>query len=291
MVLASEAASIARPAIRRGHIVDVLIEERAPRLASSPVWPALRPSLYALLGYRKARQMADAIAPLRGHAALAYASELLALKVEVRGLERLPRQGRLVLIANHPTGIADGVALYDAVRALRPDIAFYANADAHRISPGLSDLLIPVEWVDEKRTREKTRLTLAMTREAMEAGRALAIFPAGRIARRGPDGRLADPPWATSAISIARKYAAPIAPVHLAGPNSTLFHLFHRVSNELRDMTVFHELLNKRGGRYRMTVGPLIDPDSMPADAGEATQQLKGYIETQLAAHPDRPYR
>jgi putative hemolysin len=291
MVLATEAPAIARRAARAGHIVDVLIEERAPKLAASPAWPLIRPPLYALLGYGRARRMAEAIAPLPGRAAIDYASQLLALKVETRGLERLPRAGRLVLIANHPTGIADGVALYDAMRPVRPEIAFYANADAHRIAPNFGDVLIPVEWVEEKRTRERTRLTLAMTREAMEAERALAIFPAGRIARRRPDGVLADPPWAPSAISIARKYEAPIAPVHLAGPASTLFHLFHRFSRELRDMTVFHELLNKRGGRYRLTVGPLIAPDALPAEAGEATQRLKRYIEADLAADPERPFR
>lgn len=289
MALASEAPAIAHSAVRRAHIVDVLIEERAPKLAASPLWPFVRPLLHAMLDYGKARRMADAIAPLPGHAAIDYASQLLALQVEARGLERLPRHGRLILICNHPTGIADGVAVYDAVGPVRPDIAFYANADAHRVSPGFGEVLIPVEWVEEKRTRERTRLTLTMTREAMEAERALAIFPAGRIARRGPGGRLADPAWAPSAISIARKYDAPIAPVHLSGPSSSLFHFFNQVSGELRDMTVFHELLNKRGGRYRLTVGPIIAPDALPADAGEATQRLKAYIETELAADPDRP--
>jgi putative hemolysin len=291
MALASEAPAIAHSAVRRGHIVDVLIEERAPKLAASPLWPLIRAPLYALLGYRKAQRMADAIARLPGGAAIDYASELLALKVEARGLERLPRHGRLVLICNHPTGIADGVAVYDVVRDVRPDIAFYANADAHRVSPGFGEVLIPVEWVEEKRTREKTRLTLTMTRAFMEAERALAIFPAGRIARRGPGGRLADPAWAPSAVSIARKYDAPIAPVHLAGPSSSMFHFFNRFSNELRDVTVFHELLNKQGGRYRLTVGPIIAPDAFPADVGEATQRLKAYIETELAANPERPFR
>jgi putative hemolysin len=94
------------------------------------------------------------------------------------------------------------------------------------------------------------RLTLQMTRDALEAERALMIFPAGRLAKRGPDGLVADPPWATSAVSIARKYDAPIVPIHVAGPWSTLFHLFDRVSRELRDITLFHELLNKSGRRF-----------------------------------------
>jgi len=290
MALAQEAPAIARSAAPPTHIVDVLIAERAPKLAATPVWPIVRPLLYAMLDYRKARRMADAIAPLGGRAALDFASELLALRVDARGLERLPRTGRLILICNHPTGIADGVAVWDAVKQVRPDVMFYANADAHRISPSLDDVLIPVEWVEEKRTRERARLTLGMTRQAMEDERALVIFPAGRIARRQRNGTLADPAWAPTALSIARKYDAPIAPVHLAGPWSTLFHFFNRFSNELRDITVFHELLNKRGGRYHMTVGPLIAADAVPHDSAEAAGRLKAYIETLLPADSDLPF-
>lgn len=278
------------PASPGQHIVDVLIAERAPRLAASPAWPIARPLLYRLLDYRRARDMADAIAPLQGREALDYVSRLLEVKVEVRGLERIPEAGRLVIVANHPTGIADGVAAWDALRGRRPDLCFYANADAHRVVPGFSDVLIPVEWVETKRTRERTRTTLQMTREAMEAGRALAIFPAGRLARRGADGRLSDPPWMSSALSIARRYDAPVAPVHVTGPYSTLFHAFDRVSQELRDVTLFHELLNKRGGRFTLTVGPVIPPDRLDADAEVATDALKAYVETQLPQDPDRPF-
>jgi putative hemolysin len=290
MALAQEAPAIARSAAPPAHVVDVLIAERAPKLAATPVWPIVRPLLYAMLDYRRARRMADAIAPLGGRAAIDFASDLLALKVEAHGLERLPRTGRLILICNHPTGIADGVAVWDAVKQVRPDVMFYANADAHRISPSLDEVLIPVEWVEEKRTRERARLTLAMTRQAMEDERARVIFPAGRIARRQRNGTLADPAWAPTALSIARKYDAPIAPAHLAGPWSTLFHFFNGFSNELRDITVFHELLNKRGGRYRMTVGPLIAADDVPHDSAEATGRLKAYIERLLPADSDLPF-
>ncbi|HTX51462.1 MAG TPA: 1-acyl-sn-glycerol-3-phosphate acyltransferase [Caulobacteraceae bacterium] len=290
MVLATEAPRIARSVTRGGHIIDVLIEERAPKLAGSPIWPVVRPPLYALLGYRRARRMADAIAAMPGHAALDYASDLLSLKVETRRLERLPRQGRFVLISNHPTGVADGVAVYDVIKPIRPDVMFYANADAHRIAPNFDEVLIPVEWLEEKRTREKTRQTLAMTREALEAERPLVIFPAGRIARRGPDGALADPPWAPTAWSVARKYDAPIVPVHMTGPWSTLFHFFDGVSKELRDITVFHELLNKRGGHFTLTVGPAIPPDTIHGEAPELTLRLKRYIERELPADPDRPF-
>lgn len=270
------------------HIVDVLIEERAPKLSSSWAWPLVRPPLYRLLDYGKARRMADAIQPMPGRAALDFVSGLLAMDVQARGLEHVPAEGRLIIVANHPTGIADGVAVYDALRGPRPDIVFYANSDAHRVAPRFDEVLIPVEWVDAKRTRERTRVTLAMTREAMEAERALMVFPSGRLAIRAPDGVLTDKPWMPTALSVAAKYRAPVLPVHVAGPWATLFHFFNRFSPELRDITLFHELLNKRGQRFDLTVGPLIPPGAVDAEHCEA---LKTYVERVLPERPEEAFR
>lgn len=268
------------------HIIDTLIAERAPRLTASTVWPLVRPGLYKLLDYRKARRMAEHICQLGGRAALDHVSDLLALKVEVRGLENLPASGRVIIVSNHPTGIGDGVAVYDAIKTRRPDVVFYANADAHRVCRRFDEVLIPVEWVEDKRSRERMRLTLSMTREAMEAERALMIFPAGRLAVKDDQGRLTDPPWMASAVSIARKYDAPIVPIHLTGPWSTLFHLFDKRWKELRDITLFHELLNKQGRRFSLIVGAPIDAEALPGDAGEATEALKRYVERELPTDP-----
>jgi len=268
------------------HIVDVLIAERAPKLTGGAVWPVVRPSLYALLGYQRARAMADAIAPLGGQAALDFVADLLAVKVQVHGLDRIPKTGRLVLISNHPTGIADGIAVYDAIRPVRPDLIFFANSDALRVSPRLTETIIPVEWVEEKRTRERTRDTLTRAKAAFDAERALVIFPAGRLARR-ERGVLTDPPWQTSAFSLARKYDAPIVPMHLTGPWSYLFHLFDRFSQELRDITLFHELLNKRGQEFSLIVGRPIAPAALDVDAATASLRVKAYVERKLAADPD----
>ncbi len=289
--MVSESATLAIRAERprpRDHIIDVLIAERAPKLAANPAWPLLRPLIYRLLDYRTARTLADTIAPLGGRAALDTISELLNLEVAVEGLERAPRRGRLIAVCNHPTGIADGIAVWDALKARRPEMMFYANADVHRVAPRFDEVLIPVEWVGSKRTRDRTRTTLILTRAAMEAEKALVIFPAGRLSRRARDGgaagrRLSDPPWAPGAFSVARKFDAPILPIHLSGPWSALFHFFDRFSGELRDMTLFHELLNKRGQRFQLTIGAAIAPGDMPADPGEAARAMKRHVETDVA--------
>lgn len=272
------------------HICDVLIAERAPRLTGSVGWPVIRPFLYALLGYRKARAMADAVAPMGGAEALDYVSRLLALDVRTLNADRIPETGRCVVISNHPTGIADGIAAYDAIRARRPDAIFFANADALRVSPRLGEVVIPVEWVTAKRTREKTRATLDAARKAFEEDRAVVLFPAGRLARVAGDGQLTDPDWSPTAVSLARKYRAPIVPIHMSGPWSRLFHTFDRISPELRDITLFHEMLNKTRGTFRLTVGPTIPPERLDAEATRATYALKAYIERVLPGQPDAPF-
>jgi putative hemolysin len=271
------------------HIIDTLIAERAPRLTGSAFWPLARPAVYAMLGYRKARAMAEAIAPMGGRAAMDYASDLLRLGVMVTGAERIPPAGRVVIVCNHPTGLADGIAVYDALKAARPELMFFANSDAQRVNPRLSEIFIPVEWVEAKRTRERTRLTLASAHAAFEAERALVIFPAGRISV--PEhGLLTDPPWAPTAISLARKHRAPILPVHVSGPPSVLFNLLDRVSLELRDITLFHELLNKRGKAFAVTIGPLIPAEAIEDDSAAMTLRLKAYVERTLPGHPDQPF-
>jgi len=278
--------SAALPVRRSPHIVDVLIAERAPRLTASPFWPVVRPALYSVLNYRAAVHMADAIQNLSGAETLDHVSDLLSLKVSTAHLDRLPATGRCVVVANHPTGIADGVAVYDAVRQRRPDAIFFANADALRVSPRLAETVIPVEWVHDKRTREKTRATLNAAKEAFEAERCVVMFPAGRLARE-QNGVLTDPEWAPTAASLARKYGAPVIPMHVTGPYSRLFHLFDKISQELRDVTLFHELLNKAGKPFGVVVGQPIPPERLDVDAVKATLALKQFTERTLAADPD----
>jgi putative hemolysin len=201
----------------------------------------------------------------------------------------LPASGPFLLLANHPTGITDGMAVYDAVKRARPDILFYANSDAHRACPGFMDNLIPVEWVLAKRTRERTRLTLKMTEQAFEEGRPIMIFPAGRLARV-VDGLLTDREWQASAASLARKYGVPIVPCHVAGPYSFWFHTFAKVSAELRDITLFHEFLNKHGKTYQLQFGPLIPAEHAQGDATSTIRKIKHYVERVLPENPDRPF-
>jgi len=271
------------------HIVDTMIKERCPSFVNHWSWPVVRPMLYNLLGYRKARDKADYLQTLRGQDSFDHLSEELAVDLTLTNIDSMPKTGRLVIASNHPTGLADGVAIWDALRRVRRDIVFFANADAIRVSPTFSDVIIPVEWVLEKRTPAKTRETLRLAKEAFAAEKCVVIFPSGKLAKK-IDGQLTEHEWMPSVVSLARKYKAPIQPLNIRARNSWLYYFLSELNGELRDITLFHELLNKTGSAFDMTFGPLISPDLIEGDVSDKTAQLRSYVSTALAGKPALPF-
>ncbi|MEZ2129910.1 MULTISPECIES: GNAT family N-acetyltransferase [unclassified Sinorhizobium] len=272
-----------------GHIVDTLIAERGQKIVRNPVWPLMRPFLYTLLRYSKAIEFADAVANMPGFQAFEYLSNGLKLDIAVTNGERIPASGGFILVSNHPTGIADGVAVFDLLKARRPDMMFFANRDAVRVNPRFAEMIIPVEWREEHKSKLKARETLQLTNRAVNAGKATVLFPSGRIAYWA-NGRLNERPWKTSAVGLARKYNLPILPVHMKARNSGLFYWFAKWSTELRDMTVFHELLNKRGDRFEFVIGNLIPTANLDGDINDVTKALEKHTVFDLAINADAQF-
>lgn len=259
------------------HIIDTLIEERATRLMRHPaLWSALRRVLDPLLLYDTARAMADIIAPLSGDDAMEYLRATLAMNVTATGLDNVPRSGSAVVTPNHPAGIADGIAVYEAMKRVRHDVTFLANRDAIRICPGFAEMIVPVEWRDEARTMAKTRETLRQARRAFDEKRLVVIFPSGRLARPTPLG-LWERPWQATAFALARKHNVPIVPMHVNGHNSALYYLFWYMNREIKDMTLFREIINKRGGKYRIDVGEPFEPSGDPAELAKTLRRFVVY--------------
>ncbi|MCR9129154.1 MAG: 1-acyl-sn-glycerol-3-phosphate acyltransferase [Alphaproteobacteria bacterium] len=263
------------------HIVDQLIEERAVKLRAGPLWSLVRAIFYPLLGYGRAVEVADQLAGRPGPGAMDWSEAFLSMPVNVQGLAHVPQTGPCVITANHPGGIADGIALWSALKARRPDMVFFANRDAIRVCAGLSDLVIPVEWRAGARSRDKTRETLRQSVEAFRAGRCVVIFPAGRMARWDWRAfRLVEQDWAPTAVSLARKFAAPVIPLGMKQRMSVMFYALGQIHEELKHMTVFHELLAKRGARYRLTFAPPVAPEDLPGDDAAASEALRAMTET-----------
>jgi len=179
-----------------------------------------------------------------------------------------------------------GIAVWDALRAVRKDIVVFANADAVRVNPRFTDVVIPVEWLMDKRSPAKTRETLRRAADAFAQEKCVVIFPSGKLARM-VDGALWEQPWFTTVVGLARKQKAPICPLNVRARNSRLFYFFSKVNGELRDITLFHELLNKRRSRFDLTFGPLIHPDALAGPGQDVTDALKEFVAYELTGKPE----
>jgi len=259
------------------HVVDQLIEERALRLrANRLVWPLVRALVYPALGYNRAVAVADRMAGLQGPEAMDWARDFLSMTVQAHGAGHVPERGTCLITANHPGGIADGIALWQALSARRPDMIFFANRDALRVCAGLSSLVIPVEWRAGARSRANSRETLRAAVEAFREERCVVMFPAGRMpVWNWRKLSLEEQGWASTAAGLARKFSAPVIPLGVRQRMSLLFHALGQIHEELRHMTVFHELLVKRGARYRLDFGAPLDPAGLPDDEDEAIARLR----------------
>lgn len=255
--------------------IDPLIEERAPWLfANRPGTRALRAMLNRLLSYQKTLEIGASVDHLPAQELMGVMGEMLANELEVSGIGNLPSHGPALVVANHPTGIADGIILYHVLKQVRPDAYFFANHDIVRAVPQLDAMIAPVEWRKDKRSHGKTRETMAYTRRAVAEGRLGVIFPSGRLAkRRGL--RLYERPWMASAAMIARKFDLPVIPVNIRARNSVLFYLFDLIHPSLRDITLFHETLNKGRQPFRVRIGEPISASALPAKSEEGIEMLR----------------
>ena len=260
------------------HIIDRLIRERAIKLSQSRFWPLYRLTLNGLLDYGKAVKMVNEAGRMDAHDAFAYASRMLQMKLKVDGLENIPKDGSCIIACNHPTGIADGLALHDVVTQVRDDPIVFVNADAIRLNPRLTDKLIPVEWRDEFKSRAKSRETLKASKKAFENKRSIILFPSGRLAYMDDKKILRERPWMSTVANLPKRNKCPIIPVNLISRNSWLYYWFNNIDDELRNMTLFHELMNKKNQTFDFKIMPAIEPEQLLDDDEAAAKEVQDYV-------------
>ncbi|MCK0148945.1 lysophospholipid acyltransferase family protein [Marivita sp. S6314] len=255
--------------------LDPLIKDRAPWLFGPHAAAKLaRPVLDRVLRYKQTVDLAERFASLCSDDILDTMANRLARHVSVTGLDHLPRRGAALVVANHPTGIADGVILHSVLRRIRQDAYFFANHDILKVLPQLADRIAPVEWRKDRRSHAKTRETMIFARRAAQDGRLGVIFPSGRLAkRRGM--RLHERPWMPSAAMLARKFDVPVIPIHIQARNSGMFYLFDALHPTLRDITLFHETLNKDRQPFQIRIGEPISPKALPDHAEHGIALLR----------------
>jgi putative hemolysin len=180
----------------------------------------------------------------------------------------LPPRGPVIVAANHPYGIVDGLALCDIVSRSRPNFKILINGVLCR-DERFDDHFLPIGFSDAADAR---RTNLRSMREALgtlRSGGALAMFPAGGIAtsRRG-FGPVRDLPWKPFIAHLVQKTDADVLPIHFGGRNSRLFQMASAMSQTLRLSLIIREVLRMRGEEIAVRIGNL-EPNEALCAIGE----------------------
>jgi putative hemolysin len=166
---------------------------------------------------------------------------------------RIPSRGRLIIVANHPLGALDALALVRAVLDVRPDVRVVANNLLMHIE-NLAGHFLPYTFSARVHRNLVTGIGRALERES-----ALMIFPSGAVSRLTRAG-VQDPQWVPGAARLARKYNAPVLPVFIGGRNSWSFYALAPLSPTLAMLLLPRQIFLQRGRTLRLKIG-----ESIPA--------------------------
>ncbi|HAI59235.1 MAG TPA: GNAT family N-acetyltransferase [Xanthomonadaceae bacterium] len=162
---------------------------------------------------------------------------------------RIPQTGRLIIVANHPLGALDSLALLHLVGTVRRDVRILAN-DLLLEFEGLRELLLPLRILGGKPSAESLR----MVSEALEAEQAVIVFPAGEVSRLGWRG-VHDRPWRAGFVRFARESGAPVLPVRIKAKNSALFYGLSSLYKPVGTALLPREMFKARGLRIDLRIG------------------------------------
>lgn len=169
--------------------------------------------------------------------------------VDPAALARIPATGRLLIVANHPSGALDALALLDAVGRIRRDVRIVANDLLGAIGP-LQDLLLPVRILGGK----VQRTSLQAVEQALAAEQCVIVFPAGEVSRLSLLG-IRDGRWQRGFVRFARAAAAPVLPVRVEARNSALFYGASTLFKPAGTALLAREMFARRGRPLRLRIG------------------------------------
>ena len=167
---------------------------------------------------------------------------------------RIPCTGPVVVVANHPFGGLDGIAMGALLSSIRPEYRILGNFLLHAI-PDIRERIIPADPFAGEHAAGRNIGTLRACLKWLQGGGILGCFPAGEVSHIGKRGQITDPPWSPHIASLVRRSKATVVPIYFCGRNSALFNMAGLVHPRLRTALLGRELMRGTNQTIRMHIG------------------------------------
>jgi putative hemolysin len=203
----------------------------------------------------------------------------LDVRFDEKALAAMPAKGPVVVVANHPYGVLDGLIIGWLVEKVRSDFLILTHSVLLR-APEVRGFMLPVDFSETAEARQTNLNSRARARRHLENGGCVVVFPAGGVST-APDklGRkpAIDAPWGLFTAQLIQRTKATVMPICFSGQNSRLFQIASHVSLTLRLSLIFHEVKKRIGTVLRVAVGEPIPFGDLAAcgDRQEIVDELR----------------
>lgn len=199
----------------------------------------------------------------------------LSLNVVGGALANIPREGPLILVANHPYGILDGLMMGHMLRHARGDFRIMANSVFHK-AEDINRVILPISFEESK---DAMRQNLETRREALRylgAGGAIGIFPGGTVSTAAKPFRKRplDPSWRNFTARMVAKSGATVVPVFFDGSTSRLFQVASHLHYTLRMGLLLKEFRKCVDRPVDVVIGAPIERHALMARAGDSKAMM-----------------
>ena len=200
-------------------------------------------------------------------------------------IARIPATGAVIVVANHPHGLVDGMIMAELVSRVRSDFRILTRSLLTGI-PEIEEFMIPVPFPHEENARALGLEMRNLTMAHLEHNGVVILFPAGRVAcSEGFWGPAIEAEWNVFTHKLIAKSGATILPIHFTGQNSRTYQIANHLSATVRQGLLLYEIKRALFKPQRPFVGKPIPADELAKWEGNPRGFLAWLREHTLALH------
>jgi len=177
------------------------------------------------------------------------------VKYNVQRVKKWPNDRPLIVIANHPFGVVDGIILGYLIAQIRQDFKIVVNEVLCR-EELLNPYLLPIDFRDTKEALQTNIQTRKEALDMLKNNQVIGIFPAGGVSTAPKFWKKADDlEWKKFVVKLIQQSEAVVVPVYFHGQNSRMFQMASQISENLRLGLLLNEVNNKIGREIHVEIG------------------------------------
>ncbi|MEP2531042.1 lysophospholipid acyltransferase family protein [Shimia sp.] len=194
----------------------------------------------------------------------------LSLEVIAGSLADIPKHGPLLMVANHPFGILDGLMMGHILSEVRDDFRILAH-NVFKKAEVLDRIVLPISFEDTKAALQLNLNTRNQALNFLKQGGALGVFPGGTVSTSArPFGAPLDPEWRSFTARMIAKSDAQVVPVYFEGTNSRMFQIASHMHSSLRLGLLIREFGKRVDTPVRVVIGKPVPRDDLATFGGES---------------------